>query len=41
MHRPVVIEVKISKDENVLPMVTPGKSYNDQITAIDLGGGAK
>ncbi len=41
LHRPVVIDVKISKDENVLPMVTPGKSYNDQITAIDKNGGAQ
>lgn len=35
---PVLIEVRISKDENVLPMVTPGKSYNDQIVRIDKGG---
>ncbi|MCL1965258.1 MAG: biosynthetic-type acetolactate synthase large subunit [Firmicutes bacterium] len=35
LHAPVVVEVRISKDENVLPMVTPGKSYNDQITQID------
>ncbi len=41
LNKPVVIEVRISKDENVLPMVTPGKSYNDQITEIDKQGGAK
>ncbi len=41
MKRPVVIDVRISKDENVLPMVTPGRSYNDQITMIDPQGGAQ
>jgi len=38
--RPVVIDVRISKDESVLPMVAPGQSYIDQITAIDKKGGA-
>lgn len=41
LNAPVLIEARISKDENVLPMVTPGKSYNDQITTIDKHGGAK
>ncbi len=41
LNRPVVIDVRINKDENVLPMVTPGRSYNDQITMIDPQGGAK
>lgn len=41
LNKPVVIDVRISKDENVLPMVTPGKSFNDQITWIDKQGGAK
>lgn len=41
LNQPVVIDVRISRDENVLPMVTPGKSYNDQITSIDKQGGAK
>lgn len=41
LKRPVVVEVRINKDENVLPMVTPGKSYNDQITKIDNKGGAQ
>ena len=38
---PVLVEVRISKDENVLPMVTPGKSYNDQITRINKQGDVK
>ncbi len=41
LNAPVVIDVRISRDENVLPMVTPGRSYNDQITMIDPQGGAK
>lgn len=41
LGKPVVVDVRINKDENVLPMVTPGRSYNDQITWIDKQGGAK
>ncbi len=35
LNRAVVIDVRINKDENVLPMVTPGRPYTDQITEID------
>ena len=33
---PVVVEVPIDKDVNVLPMVPPGKAYNQQVMSIDL-----
>ena len=39
LGRTVVIDARISKDENVLPMVAPGRSYNDQILSIDKQGG--
>ncbi|GHU83358.1 acetolactate synthase [Clostridia bacterium] len=38
---PIVIDAVINKDENVLPMVTPGRSYNDQIVSIDQQGGVQ
>ncbi|MDR0929395.1 MAG: biosynthetic-type acetolactate synthase large subunit [Oscillospiraceae bacterium] len=41
LNRPALIEIVIDPDENVLPMVAPGKSYTDQITRIDREGGAQ
>ena len=41
LGKPVVVDVRINKDENVLPMVAPGKSYTDQITWINKQGRLK
>ena len=32
----VVVNVAIDKDVNVLPMVPPGKAYNQQVMSIDI-----
>ena len=34
LHAPVVIDFRISPDENVLPMIPPGKTADDMI--LDL-----
>lgn len=34
MKRPVVIDVQISPDENVLPMIPPGKTINEIVTEM-------
>ena len=35
MNEPVVVDCVISPDENVLPMIPPGKTADDIITAMD------
>ena len=35
LNAPVVIDVQISPDENVLPMIPPGKTVNEIVTEMD------
>lgn len=35
MNEPVVVDCAISPDENVLPMIPPGKSVNEIVTSMD------
>ena len=35
MNEPVVVDCAISPDENVLPMIPPGKTVNDIVTEMD------
>lgn len=34
LNKPVVVDIKISPDENVLPMIPPGKTVNEIITEM-------
>lgn len=34
LNAPVVVDCKISPDENVLPMIPPGKTVDDMITEM-------
>ena len=34
---PVVVDCVISPDENVLPMIPPGKTVNEIVTSMDAG----
>ena len=36
--KPYLLDVSISRDQNVYPMVAPGAGLNDVIGAIDIGG---
>ena len=35
MNEPVVVDCVISPDENVLPMIPPGKTVNEIVTSMD------
>ena len=35
LNEPVVIDCKISPDENVLPMIPPGKTVDELITEME------
>ena len=35
LNGPVVIDVRISPDANVLPMIPPGKTVNEIVTEMD------
>ena len=37
---PCLLDVAISRDQNVFPMVAPGKALDDVIGAIDVAVGA-
>ena len=37
---PYLLDVAISRDQNVFPMVAPGKALDDVIGAIDVAVGA-
>ena len=34
-NKPVVIDCRISPDENVLPMIPPGKTVDEMITEME------